>query len=304
MRSTLLSIVLAAVSITQIIATPETTNTATSGSAQTIDDATVLNFALTLEHLEKEFYAGALAKFDQNAFLAAGLPPWARGRFSQIADHEKTHVDFLSKALGDKAVQACTYNFPYNDPRSFAALSQILEGVGVSAYTGAAHLINNKDYLTAAASILATESRHAAFVSSAVNRMSAWNGAFDIPLSLNEVYTLAANFIVSCPSTNAALPVKAFPALSIQLTAPGETAAVSAPSAVSPPTYIVFFSGLDKIFVKIMDGKVSIPKDLAETVYAVATTSDSAATDDTIVAGPAILMYPKDSNNSLMAKKA
>jgi rubrerythrin len=73
-------------------------------------DATVLNFALTLEHLENAFYQGALAKFDQKAFTAAGLPTYARGRFAQVAEHEKTHVKFLSDALGDKATQPCTYN--------------------------------------------------------------------------------------------------------------------------------------------------------------------------------------------------
>ncbi|PPQ82457.1 hypothetical protein CVT25_007254 [Psilocybe cyanescens] len=270
----------------------------------TFADATVLNFALTLEHLENAFYTGALAKFDQKAFLDAGLPTWARGRFSQVADHEKTHVQFLSTALGDKAVQPCTYNFPYTDPKSFAALSQILEGVGSSAYTGAAQLITNKDYLTVAASILSTEARHASWVASAVNKMGGWSSAFEVPLSLNQVFTLAANFIVSCPSTNPVLPVHAFPALTIQSSAPGQSVSVSAPKATSQPTYVAFFTGLDKIFVKIVDGKVTIPQDLSGQVYAVATNNATVATDDTIVAGPAILMFPRDSNNNLIVANA
>jgi rubrerythrin len=73
-------------------------------------DVTVLNYALTLEHLEHNFYKEALQRFDQKAFLDAGLPAFARGRFEQIAAHEATHVQFLSTALGDKATQACTYS--------------------------------------------------------------------------------------------------------------------------------------------------------------------------------------------------
>lgn len=70
----------------------------------------ILQYALTLEHLEATYYAGALAKFDEAAFLAARLPVWARGRFEQIGEHEKTHVSFLTTALGADAVAACNYS--------------------------------------------------------------------------------------------------------------------------------------------------------------------------------------------------
>ncbi|KAF9115839.1 hypothetical protein BGX27_006080, partial [Mortierella sp. AM989] len=41
----------------------------------------VLNFALTLEHLEAAFYTWGLAKYDEEAFKAAGLNSYARERF-------------------------------------------------------------------------------------------------------------------------------------------------------------------------------------------------------------------------------
>lgn len=67
----------------------------------------------------------------------------------------------------------------------------VLEGVGTSAYIGAAQFIENKDYLTAAASVLATEARHAAWVSAAVNKGDPWSGPFDVPLDLDQVFSLA-----------------------------------------------------------------------------------------------------------------
>jgi hypothetical protein len=131
-----------------------------------------------------------------------------RGRFEQIAEHEASHVSFLTKALGDKAPAACTYKFPHTDPKSFAALSVVLEGVGTSAYLGAAKYIQNKvrsaardrdsmltvltqDYLTVAGAILTPEARHDAWVGSAVNKEEAWNLPYDTPLGLSGVYSLA-----------------------------------------------------------------------------------------------------------------
>jgi rubrerythrin len=84
----------------------------TSAAAVKRDDPTdvqILQYALTLEHLENAFYSGALKKFDDKAFTDAGFPSWARGRLQQIADHEAGHVTFLTKALGDGATKPCTY---------------------------------------------------------------------------------------------------------------------------------------------------------------------------------------------------
>ncbi|KAJ6484966.1 ferritin-like domain-containing protein [Mycena vulgaris] len=272
----------------------------------TIDDATVLNFALTLEHLENAFYSGALAKFDEHAFKKAGLPSWARGRFAQVAEHEAAHVAFLSGALGAKATQPCNYSFPYTDPKSFAALSQAIEGVGVSAYTGAAQYITDKAYLTAAASVLATEARHASWVASAVNKYAGWSGALDVPLGLNQVYSIAAAFITSCPSTNPALPVMAFPSLTVKT--PRYSPGMAIELAYTPTTpvadgtdiFVAFYTGLSVEYAKIDGGKVVIPADLRGQVYAVVTTNGTSVSDGNTIAGPAILLLEFDSRGKIM----
>ena len=74
--------------------------------------AGVLIIALNLEYLENDFYRTALGKFSQEDFNKAGYPPWVRNRFEQIAEHEKTHVDFLVSALsaaGAPVPQPCEY---------------------------------------------------------------------------------------------------------------------------------------------------------------------------------------------------
>ncbi|KAL4263287.1 Ferritin-like domain-containing protein [Pleurotus pulmonarius] len=259
-----------------------------------LDDVAVLNYALTLEHLENAFYTGALARFDERAFANAGLPASARTRFAEIAAHEQTHVQLLQTVLGDKAVRPCEYFFPYSDPRSFAALSQVLEGVGVSAYIGAAAFIADKTYLRVAASILSTEARHASYVQAAVNNLVPWSGAFDIPLDMTTVYSLARVFITSCPDANSILRVRPFPTLTVVTRDPKPGSKATLKFDIPRDLrnlYMVFFSGLEKKFARIEGREVTIPAGLGGTVYGVVSKSANSTSDGDVVAGVAILQF-------------
>lgn len=150
--------VLAATAAAAVVAAP-LEKRAAAGQADI--DVVILNYALTLEHLENAFYRDSLATYDAAAFSSAGYPDWVRQRFIEIGGHEKAHVDFLTKALGANATKECTYDFGVTDVKSFVATSMLLEGIGESAYLGAAQNITSPAYTTAAASILTTESRHA-----------------------------------------------------------------------------------------------------------------------------------------------
>lgn len=238
-----------------------------------VTDVDVLNFALTLEHLENAFYTEGLQKLGEDAFAGAGYPSWVRSRFEQVREHEATHVAALKAALGDVAVQACTYNFPYNDPKSFAALSMALETVGTSAYMGAAQLLQNKDTLTTAASILTVESRQAAWVGSAVLKGTPWDGPFETPLSPDGIYSLASQFIVSCPETNAKLPVTPLPKLMIEPGSPttGERVKFQFDEKEVPTDgqlYVAWFNGIAVQYSDLKNGSAKVPKDLQGTVYA------------------------------------
>lgn len=132
-----------------------------------------LQFALTLEYLEDEFYAMG---------LDSGVIPASKngGRdlkvFQQIAAHEANHVKFLIAGLGGKDsanfVAKPTFDFtvggafqPFSDYETFLALAQAFEDTGVRAYKGqAANLISTPDLLTAALQIHSVEARHASEV--------------------------------------------------------------------------------------------------------------------------------------------
>lgn len=134
--------------------------------AQTSSIPEVLNFALTLEYLEDEFYKGGLN--------ASGLIPTAdRPIFMQISKHESAHVAFLKTALGFAAVAKPSFDFTaggmfadaFTNYATFLALSQSFEDTGVRAYKGqAGNLVGDNNVLKAALQIHSVEARHASEV--------------------------------------------------------------------------------------------------------------------------------------------
>jgi len=125
-------------------------------------DVDILNFALTLEYLEAAFYEEALAK-------TKGLSDDVRKLAKELGDNEAEHVDALTAAIesaGGTAVKAPGVDFggAFADEKTFLKFANIFEDTGVSAYNGAAPMIESKEVLGAAGSIVQVEARHAALI--------------------------------------------------------------------------------------------------------------------------------------------
>ncbi len=218
-------------------------------AATAVTDADIFNFALNLEYLESQYYligatgtglpanlttgsvgtpgvvtGGSMVPFKSDAFLAYA---------QRIAVDELAHVTFIRTVLGSAAVAQPAINLqtsfttlamaaglisagqtfnPFADEISFLVGAYIFEDVGVTAYGGAAALISNKTYLTAAAGILATEAYHSGAIRTilsdlgagqATNAISALRaklaGAADDQGTLLQApgYTNAYNFVVN-----------------------------------------------------------------------------------------------------------
>ena len=156
----------------------------------------VLNYALTLEHLEHAFYRDGLEEFSAEDFTAAGYAPNVYEFFGEIRDHEMEHVDTLTSVitdLGGEPVSEAEYDFGYADLAGFIGVAQALENTGVSAYDGAAQFLTDPELLTAAGSIVAVEARHASYLNLLTGELP-FPAAFESPLTMDEVLEIAGPF--------------------------------------------------------------------------------------------------------------
>ncbi len=141
-------------------------------------DVDILNFALTLEYLETDFY--------QSKGKSVGLTGQAKALATSFGDEEAEHVAALTKAItasGGKPVSKPTFAFPVTNQASFLSLAYVLENTGVGAYNGAGPALTDKALLAAAGSIVQVEARHAASIALLTGKSITPNGAFDKPLS-------------------------------------------------------------------------------------------------------------------------
>jgi hypothetical protein len=149
------------------------------------DALAILNYALTLEYLEAEFYKAGVSNF-----TSIGVPSGApQGAITTIRDHEVAHVAFLRKTITDAGgtpvtKTAANFDFtggvgsaggPGTGPFAaafsnydiFLAVAQTFEDTGVRAYKGQAPRIIDDAYngiLQAALQIHSVEARHAAHI--------------------------------------------------------------------------------------------------------------------------------------------
>ncbi|MDP2713101.1 MAG: ferritin-like domain-containing protein [Solirubrobacteraceae bacterium] len=125
-------------------------------------DVDILNFALTLEFLENEFYV-------QAAEQVSGLSDYEGRLTRKLRDDEKEHIDALTATindLGGTPVEKPTFDFggAFASRAAYFKLANTLEDTGVSAYNGAGPMIESTEVLAAAGSIVQIEGRHAAMV--------------------------------------------------------------------------------------------------------------------------------------------
>jgi hypothetical protein len=153
-------------------------------------DIDILNFALTLEYLETDFY--------QVKAKTVGLTGLAKHDAANFGMEEAAHVAALTQAIkssGGTPVPKPTFSFPVASAASFLSLAYVVENLGVSAYNGAGPLLKSKALLAAAGSIVQVEARHAAAIGLLIGKSPTPTGGFDTPKNMAQVLAVAGPLI-------------------------------------------------------------------------------------------------------------
>jgi hypothetical protein len=152
-------------------------------------DLAIVNYALTLEYLETQFYGDVVKS---GLFHGKTLSV-----LKSFGAEEAEHVIALHKAamsMGKPAPKPMG-KFPLKSAASVAKLAATVENLGAAAYLGQAPAIQSKEVLAAALSIHSIEARHAATLNTLVKQSPTPDGAFAKPMTMAQVLAVVKPFI-------------------------------------------------------------------------------------------------------------
>jgi len=167
-------------------------STPSSGGSSMKGDIAIVNYALTLEYLETDFYKKVIAS---GLFKGNKNVPTIK----MFGEQEASHVTALKGAvqkLGGKPAAKPKAKFPLKSAASVLKLAATVENLGAAAYLGQAGNIKNKEILAAALSIHSVEARHAAVLNTLLGKSITPEGAFAKGADMQTVLAAVKPFIV------------------------------------------------------------------------------------------------------------
>jgi hypothetical protein len=178
-----------------------------NGGSDDVSDVDVLNDALTLEHLEAAYYNDFLNSYSEGEvegsevaqyFARPTLQYSTYQQIQDVRDHEEAHVETLRQTiedLGGTPVEPAEYEFSYSSIDEFVAVADRIEAIGVSAYAGAAPMLDSDEVLAAALSIHSVEANHQTYFQ-LLNLQRPAPNAFNSARTMDQVLPIAKQFIV------------------------------------------------------------------------------------------------------------
>jgi rubrerythrin len=156
-------------------------------------DLEIVQYALTLEHVETDFYDAVIKSGvikDKKLADVAG----------RIRDNEQEHVDALTATVKNLGGRPRRPQTTFDSVIKGGAMKVLetaatVENLGAAAYLGQAGRIQSKEILAAALAIHSVEGRHAAALNQAVGKTIVPDGAFAKPASMKEVLPQVKPFL-------------------------------------------------------------------------------------------------------------
>lgn len=179
--------------------TPSSSPGATAGTASSTTaapsssgmhgDLGIVNYALTLEYLESQFYAKVISS---GLFHGSTL-----STLKTFGAEEAQHVAALKKVASSLGTPAAKPKgkFPLHSASQVATLAATVENLGAAAYLGQAPNIQSQEILAAALAIHTVEARHAATLNVVLKKSPTPDGAFAKPMSMAQVLAVVKPFI-------------------------------------------------------------------------------------------------------------
>jgi hypothetical protein len=166
-----------------------TSSSSSAGGTSDSGDLAIVNYALTLEYLESQFYAKVAA-----SGLFSGKTLSVLKSFGAEEDQHVIALHKVASGLGTPATKPMG-KFPIHSAAQVTALAAAVENTGASAYLGQAGNIQSKEILASALAIHTIEARHAATLNTLLKKSPTPDGAFAKPMSMAQVLAVVKPFI-------------------------------------------------------------------------------------------------------------
>lgn len=266
---------------------------------------------LSAEWIIFSFYQQGVELFNSTVFTAAGFPNTTYDAIREIRNNEAGHLRIFQNQISHSSIKPgpCKYEFPFDDAASYLALQTIIEVSSMAFLTGLELQARSDLARGALVAIAATETRHNTWSLMNNWKSSPFAGPSDtyFPYA-NQILDYTGSWVVngSCPAANPIYPSprQGLPKLSAagaQSVQPGANITLSVSGGdkqlhfeQSQEYYAVFFHGLLNVSVPLNTKTMRVqvppllePKGIFEVVLA---TEEGAPTEDSVVAGPLVLL--------------